>query len=503
MSRRQPTIVKCHRQPSSSEVKCSQVNSSHQYVNVELDVTSPDELPTRSIKSFSRLLRIQPTMSPPNSPSTDKTAIDHDATILSTSGSDTPSSPHGQKLIEGLEFVRSQLTNLQADFKERVPSNAIKNAIKISVKRLTTMIEEASTKPTNDDQSSLTTSVSNGAPDVLTALQLLIAPLTAGLASIVAKVDATQRDVDELKKSPDVNKNRQPTEQSSAKTYAKAATNASKKRQPKTTPSAPRAVKPSFSFVAWSVDDSSTQDATRQLIEKKINLADHKCSAPKVSSLSNKKIRYEFTDESSCSAVMGAVSRLTEINAEPTKKRQPNLILKGVSKDIPDDEIVARMVAQNQTISDLMKTDDVANHIKLVSRKPSVRSPDRLTNVIIETSADVRTALLNSERVSIGFGRVHVEQMSTFVQCFKCFGFGHTTKHCSSADDTCGHCAGNHRFKACDVKEDKSSPPVCINCKKSNEATSSTDDTAHVPMSSKCPHVTKMTKKAIKRTHNA
>lgn len=53
----------------------------------------------------------------------------------------------------------------------------------------------------------------------------------------------------------------------------------------------------------------------------------------------------------------------------------------------------------------------------------------------------------------VGHQRVHVEDNYPLLQCFKCLGFGQTSKRCQETKEKCVNCAEDHRSDACLIKD--------------------------------------------------
>lgn len=152
-------------------------------------------------------------------------------------------------------------------------------------------------------------------------------------------------------------------------------------------------------------------------------------------------------------------------------KLNPRLIIRGVPCDINSQSLPGMIASANLAN---MKPDD----IKVVYVYPRRRDYDN-TSVVIETSARVRSALLDLDRVYIGYAACRIEDHVRVIQCFKCLRFGHLAKECKEPNDVCGHCMGVHETRSCS----RTQKLCCRNCHEAKN-----NDTAHSAMDvEKCP----------------
>ena len=185
----------------------------------------------------------------------------------------------------------------------------------------------------------------------------------------------------------------------------------------------------------------------------------------KVSRVSNNKIRIELDDETQQSSVIDDLKKSTSIRAEAGKKKQPLVILEGISKDIKPEDLIVLLDAQNPTI---LHVNRECTDLKLKFIKKH-RKHEQLYNAVFEASPLVRNAMIALGRVGLEFSKINCRDFSPFVQCYKCLQFGHTTKHCSASVSPCSICAAtDHQFDNCKHKNDESKLK-CYNCCKHND----------------------------------
>lgn len=161
--------------------------------------------------------------------------------------------------------------------------------------------------------------------------------------------------------------------------------------------------------------------------------------------------------------------KLTEAGLKVVEnvKMNPRLIVFGVPCSMTADEIEKEIIAQNFNDSnDVIRTD-----LKIVYIYKA-RENRQFTNCILEVSPDMRKQLFNNRRIYLRFSAYNFADYVRVLQCYKCLGFGHLAKNCTS-NSACGHCAGPHQMKDCRNREQ---PPVCSNCMRNSRGS---DTPAH------------------------
>lgn len=252
-----------------------------------------------------------------------------------------------------------------------------------------------------------------------------------------------------------------------------------------------------FSCVYKAKDAALPHSDVQTLFRKKVDLRPLHAGISKSINLSNKTIRLEFDTLKERDDVMQAINQTDVLTSEVSKKKNPLVIFKGVSSDVDEADLLQTIVDQNPNVNVALKDKPVTEAMK-IRFQPRNRK-ENLRSYVVEVTPDVRTSLLDLGRVNVGQLKVHVEDRSSFLQCYKCFGFGHTTKHCKSDHDVCGHCSEHHKVSECTVKSETSTLK-CINCKKSNVRDNVDNPTSHGATSKLCPHVKKMCKRASEMT---
>jgi hypothetical protein len=263
-----------------------------------------------------------------------------------------------------------------------------------------------------------------------------------------------------------------------------------------------------FSAVVKAVDTTLSTNKVSELFKRTIDPKKLKCGINRCSNLSNNTIRLEFDTESERDRVTDEVNKTGVMTSMKSKEKRPLFILKGVPNDVnkedlldvrasKENDFIDSLVHQNQQLANIIDKSPNEKHITILFRRKNRN--DNLVNIVLEVSPDVYRSLKDVNRLYVGHNRIHLSEFSSFLQCYKCFGFGHTSKHCSQTEDTCGHCAGKHRTTECDHKVESSTR--CVNCHKSNVKFQRQESTSHVATSRNCPHVEKMRQRVKEMTN--
>ncbi|CAH2080320.1 unnamed protein product, partial [Iphiclides podalirius] len=108
--------------------------------------------------------------------------------------------------------------------------------------------------------------------------------------------------------------------------------------------------------------------------------------------------------------------------------------------------------------------------------------------------------LIKLQRINVDHQKIHVEEFSTHMQCFRCLQFGHSKNHCTAETQPCSHCSEqNHSFANCPNKKDQTKIN-CFNCANHNERYKLNHDTKHSATSNSCPIVKSMIHRAAQKT---
>lgn len=153
-------------------------------------------------------------------------------------------------------------------------------------------------------------------------------------------------------------------------------------------------------------------------------------------------------------------------------KRRPRIILIGVPAELPVEDVLECIYAQNVVDKDASyERETFFKSIKLSHK--SGRKDATHCNLVFEVTAELRKLIIAQNRVYINWTSCPVKDFTLVTRCFKCQQYGHSAKYCRDDDHTCGHCGQTgHSFKECKLRDQ---PPKCASClrykKPSNHST--------------------------------
>ncbi|CAH2225298.1 jg14537 [Pararge aegeria aegeria] len=238
-------------------------------------------------------------------------------------------------------------------------------------------------------------------------------------------------------------------------------------------------------IVVASKKEVANSTETLNAFRAQVSFRDTTFAPADVRRISKNKLMVEFDNVEHRDSTLAKINRQdSQITAEPSKKLQPMIILKGVSETIPHDQLVNIIVNQNETIK-----SSVTNESDLVFKFKRSNRSSRLYNAIFLTTPDLWRKMVSAGKINVDHQRVHVEDYIPLLQCYNCLQFGHTRKRCTEERASCSHCASEtHGFKDCPNKLDPTKS-CCFNCNKSRRG----DLTDHSATSHTCPIVSIMT----------
>ncbi|XP_023213297.1 uncharacterized protein LOC111616097 [Centruroides sculpturatus] len=195
----------------------------------------------------------------------------------------------------------------------------------------------------------------------------------------------------------------------------------------------------------------------RGRIEIKVNTAEEK-----------RKLREEIEEK-------------TGLKTREPVKRRPRIVIYGVAKDAPKEEVEECLFEQNEIINSNL---DINKYRKEVELKFKYGSREKRTvNSVAEISPRVRQLLMAKKEINLCWSRCGIEEYINVTQCYKCCKIGHIAKNCVERDVVSSQCGQNHKFKDCPNK----ARADCCNCRKEK-----LKDTNHNTCDKKCPLIQKV-----------
>ena len=239
-------------------------------------------------------------------------------------------------------------------------------------------------------------------------------------------------------------------------------------------------------IVVTSKDNVESKAETINKFKKSISFRNKNYAPVRVQPIAKNKLRVEFQNEIQCEETLVNLKNSTVITAEPAKKLSPMLILKGVSNDIPVEELSEIIKQQNNTIGEIIKSEE---DLKLRFKRNNNKNT-YLYNAVFIVSPTVWHEATRLGRLNVDHQKVFVGDFSPFIQCYRCLQFGHISKNCASDCRPCAYCADTtHQLASCPHATCKVKKPNCYNCIRYNNKTNNNIATDHIATSTNCPTV--------------
>ncbi|CAG4977960.1 unnamed protein product [Parnassius apollo] len=124
------------------------------------------------------------------------------------------------------------------------------------------------------------------------------------------------------------------------------------------------------------------------------------------------------------------------------------IILKGISKDIPAEEIAGIVRGQNPELKEaFIEDDDMRLRFRRSNKNPG------LYNAVFLVAPKLFRKFIEKGKISVDYQRLHISEFSPFLQCHRCLQFGHIKKYCTAATSQCSHCSSKeHTGEKCPDK---------------------------------------------------
>lgn len=193
----------------------------------------------------------------------------------------------------------------------------------------------------------------------------------------------------------------------------------------------------------------------------------------------NKGLVAELDSENDMKIIQDSELNKIELKAEIPTKSGPTIIIYDVDKTLTKEEIVEQIIAKN--------IDELSTNKEILKEKIKCRFNIKTKNInrvnwVIELPTEIYKNLIVKERIYIGFLSYKIKTFVNITRCFKCYGYGHAAKNCTTEHQICEKCGEEGHMKAnCSSKIS-----YCINCKKGRRK-----ELEHSVKDVKCPEYLK------------
>lgn len=152
-----------------------------------------------------------------------------------------------------------------------------------------------------------------------------------------------------------------------------------------------------------------------------------------------------------------------------TKKREPQIIIRNVDKEITEEELLKGLKSKNEAL----KNTNLKIDLKLPSRGK--------VHYVISLSPHTFREIIKQKYVYSTWERYYINEFVSVKQCSACGTMGHTRGKCPYPLTICLNCGddGEHNRKNCKIR--------CINCEDNNKKFKLSNKIDHSCKSPQCP----------------
>ena len=261
----------------------------------------------------------------------------------------------------------------------------------------------------------------------------------------------------------------------------------------------------SHSLTITPKDPSETAENLTKAVKQKVNPKELGAAFSGFEKRGN-KLKLSFPTKEDKTKVFNQLKGDSQFSIKESRKPSPTVILKGVRRDFPLEELIPTIIKQNDILKKVLNvTDDESTYaniegnnnaneeIKIIKTQKN-RKTDMLTNVIMMVNEKVFKQMTSQERIAIGYQYVRVLPYISIKRCYNCLGYGHIAANCEqeklqAGEILCFYCGSNHKAENC-LSKDKPDLHTCLNCtrtRRGQESFGTEINQRHHTMSNSCP----------------
>jgi hypothetical protein len=241
-------------------------------------------------------------------------------------------------------------------------------------------------------------------------------------------------------------------------------------------------------IIVRAADPNTTSHEAKRLIKEAIDPKALKLGVNRVKHLANNAVLVECKSKDDSETLEKELTKLSTVTVERPKRKLPTLLLRYVPNDVDNEELRDTIIHQN----------NLSNEVDPILNVKFTKTSFNEARHVVEVSPKLRRELINLAKVKIRWSMCRVEDFVAVTRCFKCLGFGHTSKYCQG-QQKCSYCAEDHHWKECGQQLHTR----CSNCLKANsyiQEEGKKTNANHSVFSKDCPKLKKIETLVISKT---
>lgn len=162
-----------------------------------------------------------------------------------------------------------------------------------------------------------------------------------------------------------------------------------------------------------------------------------------VKRLKDKSVLLELNGERDVKLIKEKIEISETFQTSIPGKILPRILVYDVDKRVNGNQFIQDLIIKN--LDGVGKVEQLEKELKLLSR---MNGKEDKCNLVFSVSGRIFNRLMNFGRIFINFDSHRIREYTSITRCYKCQGFGHTSRVCSKT--ICGHCVQEgHDFKTC------------------------------------------------------